>query len=149
AARAARPSFEGVNGLATLIPPPVFDWLDHFMALGADGAMRDIGKLRRLAPHEGWLVGVKAAACDADVHGDVWERHPAGEEMLCVLEGRVVLTLMDASGAETDVLLDARRCVVVPRGVWHRLHVACPARILFVTPGQGSEHRRVGAATQA
>lgn len=58
--------------MATLIPPPVFDWLDHFMALGADGAMRDIGKLRRLAPHEGWLVGVKAAACDADVHGDVW-----------------------------------------------------------------------------
>ncbi|KOQ20035.1 cupin [Achromobacter xylosoxidans] len=137
------------NGLATLIPPPVFDWLDHFMALGADGAMRDIGKLRRLAPHEGWLVGVKAAACDADVHGDVWERHPAGEEMLCVLEGRVVLTLMDATGAETDVLLDARRSVVVPRGVWHRLHVACPARILFVTPGHGSEHRRAGAASQA
>lgn len=135
--------------MAAMTPVPVFDWLDHFMALAGDGGMRDIGRLRRLAPHEGWLVGVKAAACDADVHGDVWERHPAGEEMLCVLEGSVVLTLMDEAGAETDVLLDARRGAVVPRGIWHRLRVACPARILFVTPGQGSEHRRVGAATQA
>jgi len=122
--------------------PPVFDWLDHFVALGDDGAMREIGRRRRLSPGEGWLVGVKAVDSDADVHGDVWERHPAGEEMLCVLEGRVVLTLAGADGAETDVLLDSRRCAVVPRGVWHRLHIACPGKILFVTPGQGSEHCR-------
>ena len=128
--------------------PPVFDWLDHFVALGADGGLREIGTLRRLAPEEGWLVGIKAAASDADVHGDVWERHPAGDEMLCVLEGRVVLTLMDDTGAESDLLLDARRSAIVPRGVWHRLHVACPARILFVTPGQGSEHRRAPVARQ-
>ncbi|WP_338879190.1 cupin [Achromobacter veterisilvae] len=127
---------------------PVFDWLDHFVALGDDGAMRDIGKRRRLSPGEGWLVGVKAVASDADVHGDMWERHPAGEEMLCVLEGRVVLTLADEGGAETDVLLDSRRCTVVPRGVWHRLHIACPGKILFVTPGLGSEHRRVAAQPQ-
>ena len=76
--------------------------------------------------------------------GHIWERHPAGDEMLCVLEGRIVLTLMDEDGAEADVLLDARRSAVVPRGVWHRLHVACPGKILFVTPGQGSEHRRGG-----
>ena len=88
-------------------------------------------------------MGVKAVRDDADVHGHIWERHPAGDEMLCVLEGRIVLTLMDEDGAEADVLLDARRSAVVPRGVWHRLHVACPGKILFVTPGQGSEHRRV------
>lgn len=128
--------------------PPVFDWLDHFMALGNDGALRDVGRQRRLSPDEGWLVGVKAVACDADVHGDVWERHPAGEEMLCVLEGRVVLTLAGEGGAETDVLLDSRRCAVVPRGVWHRLHIACPGKILFVTPGHGSEHRRTAAQPQ-
>lgn len=103
--------------MAAMSPAPVFDWLDHFMALAGDGGMRDIGKLRRLAPHEGWLVGIKAAASDADVHGDVWERHPAGEEMLCVLEGRVVLTLMDEAGAETDVLLDARRLAPPARGL--------------------------------
>ncbi|MGE8688000.1 MAG: cupin domain-containing protein [Achromobacter sp.] len=128
--------------------PRVFDWLDHFMALGDDGALREVGRRRSLSPGEGWLVGVKAVASDADVHGDVWERHPAGEEMLCVLEGRVVLTLADDGGAETDVLLDTRRCAVVPRGVWHRLHIACPGKILFVTPGRGSEHRRAAAQPQ-
>ncbi|SSW62931.1 cupin domain-containing protein [Achromobacter agilis] len=128
--------------------PPVFDWLDHFMALGNDGALREIGKRRSLSDGEGWLVGIKAVASDADVHGDVWERHPGGEEMLCVLEGRAVLTLAGEGGAETDVLLDRRRCAVVPRGVWHRLHIACPGKILFVTPGHGSEHRRVAAQPQ-
>ncbi|MBR8655357.1 cupin domain-containing protein [Achromobacter sp. Marseille-Q0513] len=126
-----------------VFPPPVFDWLDHFMALDSQGGMRDIGKHRRLQPEDGWLVGIKAVRDDADVHGHIWERHPAGDEMLCVLEGRIVLTLMGEDGAEADVLLDARRSAVVPRGVWHRLHVACPGKILFVTPGQGSEHRRV------
>ncbi|WP_258127748.1 cupin domain-containing protein [Achromobacter anxifer] len=124
-----------------------FDWLDHFVALGRDGVLRDVGRLRRLEPRDDWLVGVKAVASDADVHGDVWERHPAGDELLCVLEGRVVLTLMAGDGAESDVLLEARRSAIVPRGVWHRLHVACPGKILFVTPGHGSEHRRADAAS--
>ena len=47
--------------MAAMNPAPVFDWLDHFMALAGDGGMRDIGKLRRLAPHEVWLVGIMRA----------------------------------------------------------------------------------------
>ncbi|CAB3666576.1 cupin [Achromobacter marplatensis] len=137
-----------MNTEEALLPGAVFDWLDHFMALGQGGGMRQVGKLRRLSPQDGWLVGIKAVANDADVHGDVWERHPAGDEMLCVLEGRVVLTLMEDDGGQTDVPLDHRQGTVVPRGVWHRLHVACPGKILFVTPGHGSEHRRVAASPQ-
>lgn len=131
--------------MSALDTETVFDWLDHFVALRRDGAMRDVGRLRRLEPEDGWLLGIKAVATDADVHGDIWERHPAGDEMLCVLEGRVVVTLMDEEGAETDMLLDTRRSAIVPRGVWHRLHVACPGKILFVTPGQSSEHRPADA----
>lgn len=121
------------------------DVLDHFMALGRDHAVRAIGKSRRMRPGDDWLVGIKAAPDDAAVHSDAWERHPAGDELLCVLEGRVVLTLLDETGAESDTVLEAWRSAVVPRGVWHRLRIACAARILFVTPGQGSEHRRAGA----
>lgn len=124
------------------VPPAVFEWLDHFMALGQGGSLRQVGKPSRLSPREGWVVGIKAVANDADVHGDVWERHGAGDEMLCVLEGRVVLTLMTDSGAQTEVLLEACHGTVVPRGVWHRLHVASPGKIMFVTPAHGSEHRR-------
>ena len=102
--------------MSALDTETVFDWLDHFVALRRDGAMRDVGRLRRLEPEDGWLLGIKAVATDADVHGDIWERHPAGDEMLCVLEGRVVVTLMDEEGAETDMLLDTRRSAIVPRG---------------------------------
>ncbi|KAG1444448.1 hypothetical protein G6F57_017816 [Rhizopus arrhizus] len=106
-----------MNTEEALLPGAVFDWVDHFMTLGQGGGMRQVGKLRRLSPQDGWLVGIKAVASDADVHGDVWERHPAGDEMLCVLEGRVVLTLMEDDGGQTDVPLDHRQGTVVPRGV--------------------------------
>jgi len=134
--------------MASFLPPPgvmVYDGLDHFMALAHDGAVRDIGRLRRLRPDDGWLVGIKDAPDDAAVHGDVWERHPGGDELLYVLQGRVVLTLLDERDAPRDTLVGTWRSAVVPRGVWHRLHIACPARILFVTPGRGSEHRHAGA----
>ncbi|KAG1067767.1 hypothetical protein G6F40_017708 [Rhizopus arrhizus] len=49
---------------------------------------------------------------------------------------------------KNDPIRMEKQFTVVPRGVWHRLHVACPGKILFVTPGHGSEHRRVAASPQ-
>jgi len=31
--------------------------------------------------------------------------------------------------------------VVVPRGTWHTAHVSVPTRMLFVTPGEGTENK--------
>ncbi|XDF37046.1 hypothetical protein RBH89_08330 [Paracidovorax avenae] len=41
--------------------------------------------------------------------------------------------------------LSAGQMFVVLRGTWHRLQVVQPGRLMSVTPGRGSEHRRVGA----
>lgn len=94
-----------------------------------------------------WIIGIKAVSDGASVHAGHWERHPRGEEVLALIDGRVCVILDgDAACPIREVPLTAGQMLVVPRGTWHRLRVEEPGRLLFVTPSQGSEHRRVEAA---
>jgi hypothetical protein len=49
--------------------------------------------------------------------------------------------VQDIDGAERRVELRAGEAVVNPRNVWHTADVTEPCRTLFVTPGQGTEHK--------
>jgi uncharacterized cupin superfamily protein len=71
---------------------------------------------------------------------DTWERHPAGEELVVLLSGRVDV-VQDVDGAEQTVALRPGTAMINPRGVWHTATVHEPGDALFVTPGQGTEHR--------
>ena len=87
---------------------------------------------------EGRLMG----ASDQSRDWDHWERHPVGEEILTLLSGEMELVL-DEPGGERRVVLKAGQTFVVPRGIWHRGIVKEPGRLMFVTPGAGTEHRPV------
>jgi mannose-6-phosphate isomerase-like protein (cupin superfamily) len=94
-----------------------------------------------------WIIGIKAVSDGASVHANHWERHPRGEEVLALLDGRVSVILDgDAARPAGEGPGAAGQLLVVPRGTGHRLRVEQPGRLLFVTPSQGSEHRRVEAA---
>ncbi len=70
-----------------------------------------------------------------------WERHPAGDEVVMLLTGRVTLHLKTA-GAETTTALTAMgEYVVIPRGLWHTAKVSEPTTMLFITPGSGTENK--------
>jgi quercetin dioxygenase-like cupin family protein len=69
-----------------------------------------------------------------------WERHPAGEELVLQLGGRVDL-IQDLDGVEHRIELRAGDAVLNPRGVWHTADVHEPGDALFITPGEGTEHR--------
>lgn len=71
----------------------------------------------------------------------VWERHPAGDEVVVLLSGRVRMVLRKASGDESVELVEPGSYVVVPRGVWHTAYVDEPTSMLFVTPGEGTENQ--------
>lgn len=70
-----------------------------------------------------------------------WERHPAGDEIVVLLSGRATMVFRGASGDEAVTLAAAGSYVIVPRGTWHTARVPERARMLFVTPGEGTENR--------
>lgn len=76
-----------------------------------------------------------------DAPWPTWEMHPAGDEFVCLLEGDVVMTLALPAGDESVHLTDPGAFVIVPKGVWHTAAPNKPTRMIFVTPGQGTENR--------
>ena len=119
----------GVGSTAT--PLPDFAWSPEYLAgyqerFAADGAE---GRLICVMPQEEtW---------------DSWERHPAGDEVVLLLSGRVDL-VQDLDGAEHVVELQAGQAVINPAGVWHTARVHEPGVALFVTPGRGTEAKPLG-----
>jgi mannose-6-phosphate isomerase-like protein (cupin superfamily) len=71
---------------------------------------------------------------------DIWEMHPAGDEVVCLLSGAIDVVLDEPDG-ERVVELEAGRTFIVPRGVWHRAIVREPGNTLHITRGEGTQHR--------
>jgi mannose-6-phosphate isomerase-like protein (cupin superfamily) len=70
-----------------------------------------------------------------------WEKHPNGDEIVMLLEGSTTMVL-EVDGREQLVELgDGCSYVVVPRGTWHTARTRKACRMLFITPGEGTEHR--------
>ena len=74
-----------------------------------------------------------------------WEMHPNGDEIVMLLEGKTTLVL-EIDGGEKVVELNASCAyVVVPRGTWHTSRALGPCRMLFITPGEGTQNRAAKA----
>jgi mannose-6-phosphate isomerase-like protein (cupin superfamily) len=72
-----------------------------------------------------------------------WERHPAGDEIVCLLSGDVTMVL-DRDGVEDVVHLgDPGSYVVVPKGTWHTARTSVATKMLFITPGEGTENKAI------
>ena len=69
-----------------------------------------------------------------------WERHPNGDEIVVLLAGATDMVLRRDTGDEVVTLSAPESCVVIPRNTWHTARVREPTRMLFVTPGEGTEH---------
>ena len=69
-----------------------------------------------------------------------WEKHPAGDEILFMLEGKATFVL-DLPFGSKEIVLQAGRLLVIPAGVWHTAKVSEPVRLLAITAGLGTQHR--------
>ena len=114
------------DGSATVLPD--FDWSPEGLA----------AYTARFAGEGGAGRIVWAFAQDAT--WTTWERHPAGEEVVVLLSGRVDL-IQEVDGEERRIELRPGQAAVNPAGVWHTADVHEPGLGLFVTPGDGTEHR--------
>ena len=70
-----------------------------------------------------------------------WEVHPDGDELVCLLSGSMDFVLDRRPEEETVALREPGAFLVVPRGVWHTANVNTPSTGLFITAGEGTQHR--------
>lgn len=70
-----------------------------------------------------------------------WEKHPAGDEIVILLSGAATFILDLDDGHQSVALETPGSYVVVPRGIWHTARTNQPTRMLFITPGEGTENR--------
>jgi len=127
------------------MPDAAFDPTSTYLLLSDGGAAERIEVDERFWPDvmadrrklDGRLVS--AFRIERDV--DHWEMHPAGDEVLLRLSGRFDVVLEQA-GRERVVALEADApCCVVPAGAWHTVRMREPGVVVFLTAGEGSQHR--------
>ncbi|HVT42003.1 MAG TPA: cupin domain-containing protein [Acidimicrobiales bacterium] len=113
---------------STATPLPDFSWAPESMTAYRERYAAEGG--------EGRLVCLLAQ----DATWNTWERHPAGEEVVVLLSGRVDL-VQEIDDAERVIPLRPGQAVVNPPNVWHTARVHEPGTALFITPGEGTEVR--------
>ena len=86
------------------------------------------------------LLGTLVAAYVSEGDWANWEMHPAGEEVLILVEGRMTM-IMDGPGGERRVDMAPGATCIVPKGVWHRALVPETSRFIGITYGAGTQHR--------
>ncbi len=86
---------------------------------------------------DGYTVSAPLLTADPPHRG---EMHPDGDELLYLVSGRVNVALEEPDG-ERIVTVRAGEAFVVPRGMWHRVAIQEPSRLVHITPGPGGEHR--------
>jgi mannose-6-phosphate isomerase-like protein (cupin superfamily) len=86
---------------------------------------------------DGFTVGAPDLTGDAPHDG---EMHPDGDELLYLVSGAVTVCL-ELAGGDRIVELRSGDALVVPRGVWHKITLRDPGRLIHITPGPNGEAR--------
>ena len=114
---------------ATAVPQPPLEggmeWYEGYgQRHGADGC-------------EGRLVSQYTFTED----WDSWEMHPVGDEVVICTAGRMVLTQEFHDGRQEQVTLEVGEYAINAPGVWHTADVEDSATAIFITAGEGTQHR--------
>jgi quercetin dioxygenase-like cupin family protein len=70
-----------------------------------------------------------------------WEMHPAGEEVVCCVQGHMTLHQELPDGSRESIELGPGEYAINPRGAWHTADADEPVVALFITAGKDTTHR--------
>ncbi|HET9812091.1 MAG TPA: cupin domain-containing protein [Sphingomicrobium sp.] len=70
-----------------------------------------------------------------------WEMHPAGDEVVCCIQGHMTLHQELRDGAEQSIALAPGDYAINPPGAWHTADADGPVVALFITAGKDTTHR--------
>ena len=113
---------------ATAVPQPPFDGMEWYEAYGARHAADG---------REGRLV----SQYTFDEDWTVWEMHPSGDELVLCIDGEMILHQEFPDGRTQTVTICAGEYIINPPHVWHTADVKKRATAVFVTAGEGTQHR--------
>lgn len=88
------------------------------------------------------LLGTLVAAFVSTEDWPHWEMHPAGEEVLVLIEGRMTMIFDEPPGERRLQMTPGATCIV-PKGVWHRALVPQTSKFIAITYGAGTAHRPI------
>ena len=94
---------------------------------------------------EGFRGHVLVAMHEFGESWPTWEIHPKGDELVVLLSGEARMVLVEKGGERVVRLEKPGDYVVVPRGTWHTARIEGPTRMLFITPGEGTENKAAPA----
>ncbi|QZD86795.1 cupin domain-containing protein [Qipengyuania psychrotolerans] len=114
---------------AAAVPQPPFDGIDWYEGYGTRHG-KDGREGRLVSQHtfrENWPS---------------WEMHPRGSEVVICTAGEMTLTQEYPDGHIENVTLNPGEYAINPPGVWHIADVDETATAIFITAGEGTQHRR-------
>lgn len=102
----------------------------------------DSSLYERIESNYAGFEGCELVSCHTfDKDWDSWEIHPHGDELVLLLEGEISFVL-ELGKELSKIHLDKKGMfLIVPRNTWHTAKTRCKTTVLFITPGQGTEHR--------
>ncbi|WP_223670352.1 cupin domain-containing protein [Kangiella shandongensis] len=70
-----------------------------------------------------------------------WENHPKGDEIVVLVSGTVTFVFDNDGEYEEATLKDEGDFLVVPKNIWHTAKTKVPSKVLFITPGEDTQHK--------
>jgi mannose-6-phosphate isomerase-like protein (cupin superfamily) len=101
--------------------------------LRAASNLRLNGRGHALTSFNGCTVGVSRISTHP-----LWERHPAGDELLQVFEGELDMTVLTPEGPVESTLRPGA-VVIVPKGLWHSPRPRGTVTLLCVGKAKGTQ----------
>lgn len=72
---------------------------------------------------------------------NTWEVHPKGDEIVLLLSGKITFLLRLPDGEESITLDEPGSYIIVPKGIWHTAKINVKSKLLFITPGEGTQNK--------
>jgi len=91
--------------------------------------------------YKGFKSHELVSAYEFDSDWNTWEIHPHGDEIVLLLSGEITFILQLQSGQKSVTLQEEGSYIIVPKGIWHTAKTTVKSKLLFITPGEGTEHR--------
>jgi quercetin dioxygenase-like cupin family protein len=72
---------------------------------------------------------------------DMWEMHPVGAELVVCTSGTMTMHQEKPDGSTQSITLGPGQYAINEPGTWHTADIDGEATALFITAGQGTQHR--------